>query len=636
MNLRQFAIHNVLRNRRTYMAYFLSSAFSVMIFFTYSLLLFHPDLQGELKSTSDTISALGSMGMRVAQVIIFIFSFFFLLYSVSAFLKLRKKEFGILTILGMARNQFHRLLFIENMVIGFASIIAGITVGIIFSKFILAICANILAIDQGLKFYVPMKAIWMTASAFLLLFLLISLFTSRLIKNSTVIELVKSEEKPKPEPKASLWLSLLAVILIATGYGMVLCFAILQMFSITLLFSGVGLTILGTYFLFTQLSVYAFRSLKNRDKVFFKKTNILTISELMYRMKDNAVMFFLVAIISAAAFTGIGTCLALGNPGLSEMTNPYAFSYSSTDKQKEKQTIEHIQQELTKAKFSYKMGSYTPIYTTTGVTLIKQSDYNSLAKALGYKTEDLSKNQAILTPTTVSQKNSWRLEGENTKELEIQLEGFSTKIQIKKATSYIVLPDVGNNTVVISDQLFEKIASKEKEEESSYTEFQFVVNDWQKTKDVAHQLMKDINKDGYYLNALILNWTASKQQNGLLLILSGLVGIVFFTFAASFIYFRLYADLDRDEQQYRMISKVGLSKRELNQILSRQLILLFFLPMVMAVIHSSVAFFALQRLVDFSVIKSSLYIFACFLAVQLVYFLIARWRYLNHLYKKIV
>ncbi|GIN85896.1 ABC transporter permease [Heyndrickxia sporothermodurans] len=636
MNLRQFAIHNVLRNRRTYMAYFLSSAFSVMIFFTYSLLLFHPDLQGELKSTSDTISALGSMGMRVAQVIIFIFSFFFLLYSVSAFLKLRKKEFGILTILGMARNQFHRLLFIENMVIGFASIIAGITVGIIFSKFILAICANILAIDQGLKFYVPMKAIWMTAGAFLLLFLLISLFTSRLIKNSTVIELVKSEEKPKPEPKASLWLSLLAVILIATGYGMVLCFAILQMFSITLLFSGVGLTILGTYFLFTQLSVYAFRSLKNRDYIFFKRTNILTISELMYRMKDNAVMFFLVAIISAAAFTGIGTCLALGNPGLSEMTNPYAFSYSSTDKQKEKQTIEHIQQELTKAKFSYKMGSYTPIYTTTGVTLIKQSDYNSLAKALGYKTEDLSKNQAILTPTTVSQKNSWRLEGENTKELEVQLEDFSTKIQIKKATSYIVLPDVGNNTVVISDQLFEKIASKEKEEESSYTEFQFVVNDWQKTKDVAHQLMKDINKDGYYLNALILNWTASKQQNGLLLILSGLVGIVFFTFAASFIYFRLYADLDRDEQQYRMISKVGLSKRELNQILSRQLILLFFLPMVMAVIHSSVAFFALQRLVDFSVIKSSLYIFACFLAVQLVYFLIARWRYLNHLYKKIV
>lgn len=110
MNLRQFAINNVLRNKRTYLAHFLSSAFSVMIFFIYALLLFHPELQGELKSTSDMISALGTMGMKVAQIIIFIFSFFFLLYSVSAFLKLRKKEFGILMILGMSRKQFYRLL----------------------------------------------------------------------------------------------------------------------------------------------------------------------------------------------------------------------------------------------------------------------------------------------------------------------------------------------------------------------------------------------------------------------------------------------------------------------------------------------------------------------------------------------
>ena len=92
MNMRQFATNNVLRNKRTYLAHFLSSAFSVMIFFIYAMLLFHPDLQGELKATSPMIASLGSMGIKTAQVIIFIFSFFFLLYSVSAFLKLRKKS----------------------------------------------------------------------------------------------------------------------------------------------------------------------------------------------------------------------------------------------------------------------------------------------------------------------------------------------------------------------------------------------------------------------------------------------------------------------------------------------------------------------------------------------------------------
>lgn len=635
MNLRQFAINNVLRNKRTYLAHFLSSAFSVMIFFIYALLLFHPELQGELKSTSDMISALGTMGMKVAQIIIFIFSFFFLLYSVSAFLKLRKKEFGILMILGMSRKQFYRLLFVENMIIGCAAILVGIVAGTFLSKFLLIISANILAIEKGLSFYFPIKAALVTAGAFLLLFLLISLFTSRLVRTGTVLELVKAEEKPKPEPKASPWLSLLAIILLAVGYGMVLCFAILQIISLGLLLSGVGLTILGTYFLFTQLSVYSIRSLKKRSRFFFKKTNMVTISEFMYRMKDNAVMFFLVSVISASAFTGIGTCLALGNSGLSEMINPYAFSYTSFDEKADKQAIETIKEELTKANIPFAMGSYKPIYTTNNTTLIKLSDYNQMAKALGYPTETVSTSQAILTPTTVKQKNDWRIQGQTTKQLEIVQEKMNADVTIKKALPYIVLPEVGSTTIIVSDKMYEKFSV---EDESKYRDYRFAVKNWQGTKEVAQTITKKINQgqDNYNFSALVLNWLSSKQANGLLLILSGLVGVVFFTFAASFIYFRLYADLDRDIQQYRMISKIGLSKKELSQIVTRQLVLLFFLPIVMAIIHGSVAFFALQRLVDFSVLKSSIIIFVTFGLAQVVYFFIARWRYLKHLYGKMV
>ncbi|GIN40682.1 FtsX-like permease family protein [Heyndrickxia oleronia] len=635
MNMRQFATNNVLRNKRTYLAHFLSSAFSVMIFFIYAMLLFHPDLQGELKATSPMIASLGSMGIKTAQVIIFIFSFFFLLYSVSAFLKLRKKEFGILMILGMSRKQFHRLLFVENMIIGFASIIVGIVVGIVFSKLLLIICAHILAIQAGLKFYLPLKAAFMTAGAFLLLFLLISLFTSRVIRKGTVVELVKSEEKPKPEPKASPWLSFLAVLCLVLGYGMVLWFAIMQVFSFKLLLSGVALTIVGTYFLFTQFSVYTIHNLKKKEKFFFKKTNMLTISELMYRIKDNAVMFFLVAVISASAFTGIGTCLALGNSGLSEMTNPYAFSYTSTDEKTEKQKVQQIETELKKADFPFKMGSYTPLYSSNGVTLIKLSDYNSLAKALGYKTETVKKNEAIFTPTSVTQKNAWRIKGQKIEQLDVEKGDFSTTFTVKKTLPYIVLPDIGDNTAVVADEIYEKFSRLEKEEGSYYfKEIRFVVKDWPKTKEVAQKLNKEM--DDYGFSALVLNWLYSKQENGLLFILSGLIGIVFFTFAASFIYFRLYADLNRDEQQYRMISKVGLSRKEMKQIISRQLVLLFFLPFVMALIHSSVAFFALQRLVDFSVMKSSLMIFIAFLSAQIIYFFIARWRYLKHLYKEVM
>ena len=111
-----------------------------------------------------------------------------------------------------------------------------------------------------------------------------------MIRKGTVVELVKSEEKPKPEPKASPWLSFLAVLCLVLGYGMVLWFAIMQVFSFKLLLSGVALTIVGTYFLFTQFSVYTIHNLKKKEKFFFKKTNMLTISELMYN-ESNASSF---------------------------------------------------------------------------------------------------------------------------------------------------------------------------------------------------------------------------------------------------------------------------------------------------------------------------------------------------------
>nr|WP_181153100.1 hypothetical protein [Paenibacillus sp. AR247] len=149
-------------------------------------------------------------------------------------------------------------------------------------------------------------------------------------RKGTLIELIKAEDKPKPEPKASVLLSILSALLILLGYACVLLFALRRMFSFPLLLGGVALVIVGTYFLFTQLSVYVMRAMKKRPRIFLKRTNLLTISELIYRLRDNAVMFFMVAVISATAFTGIGTALAIGDPGLAAMKNPYAFTYDST------------------------------------------------------------------------------------------------------------------------------------------------------------------------------------------------------------------------------------------------------------------------------------------------------------------
>ncbi|OME89215.1 MULTISPECIES: FtsX-like permease family protein [Paenibacillus] len=639
MNFRQFAINNVLRSKRTYIAHFLSSAFSVMIFFTYGLLSFHPQMKDGLVSSSETMSMLGTMGMTVSQYIVFVFSFFFLLYSVGAFIKVRKKEFGILLILGMSRKQLNRMLFIENILIGVAAIVAGIGTGVLFSKLILLISAKLLAVDNGLPFYFPLKALLITAAAYAVLFLLIALCSSFMLRKGTLLALVKAEESPKPQPKASPWLAVLAVLLIGAGYGMVMAFAILQIFNFILLFGGVVLVIIGTYFLFTQFSVYFMRYLQRKERFFFRRTNLLTVSELLYRIKDNAVMFFLVSVISASAFTGIGTTLAIGDPGLSAMENPYAYTYSlyNEDADKGNRHLDIIREELKKGGFDYKEAEVTPIFSDNGVMLIKLSEYNNLIQSLGYPAETLGNLEGILTPGTVSEKNSYRIDGPLNDQLEVLNGKKSEIVKVLKAETFIAVPAAYGETLVVSDRLYEDAFQAQQDQDYGYAAYHtFYVQDWKNTGDVSRSIQDRLNKNedySYYLKSLYLEWKSAQQQNGILLMVSGLVGIVFFTFAASFVYFRLYADLARDEQQYRMIAKVGLSKKELGTIITKQLVIMFFLPMLIALIHSGVAFVALQQLVDFSIVGHSLKIFIFFLSIQIIYFFITRWRYLDRLNK---
>lgn len=652
MNFRQFAINNVVRNKRIYLAHFLSSTFSVMIFFTYALLLFHPDLKEGLKGSSNTVTMLANQGFLIAEIIIFIFSFLFLLYSVGSFLKTRKKEFGIFQIIGMTRKQMNRLLFMENMCIGLAAIVTGVGLGMIFAKLILLICGSMLAVEESLRFYFPGKAIALTVGAFLILFFVIALTSSLLMRKGSLIDLVKSEEKPKPEPKASRLLALLSVILIGGGYAGVFTFVWIT-FSFPLLVGSVLLVIAGTYLLFTQLSVYAIRALKGNKRLFFRKTNLLFLSELTYRMKDNAVMFFMVSVISASAFTGIGTMLAIADPGLSSMTNPYAFTYqNSWDTSSAERHIRKIEETLIDHEVPYQKGSYIPLTDNEGNYMIKLSEYNHLAKALGYKERTLENtNDSFMTPGNLTSRKALRAEageGSSQNNFDLWVGEAHEKVRLTTPETEIVIPaEFTRDVYVVSNELYDKMNKEFKNaiqaDENFYFDrkTQFVVTDWMGTRKFAPDLIESIQNDsgsqGYFeLSALVLDWLNSKQTNGIILILSGLIGIVFFTFAASFTYFRLYADLERDEEQYRMIGKMGLSRPELRNIVTRQLLLMFFLPIVLAIIHSSVAFVALQQLVDFSVMGYTLRIFLVFASMQILFFLLVRWRYLRNMYAKLI
>ena len=322
MTFRQFAFNNVLRNKRLYIAYFFSSMFTVMVFFTFAIFAFHPAFSG------GSVNETALYGMAVSGGIIYVFSFFFVLYSMSSFLQSRKKEFGLLTVLGASSRQIRLMVFLENILIGFFATVGGIITGLIFAKAILLIAENVLIIDESLDFYFPTLAIVVTFISFTILFFCISVFVSFILRTKKLLHLIKGDKMSKGEPKASTLLAILAVLLLVLGYG-----TALYVKGIHVVFAMVPVIVvvmLGTYLLFTQASVYFIHRLKRNKPIFWRKTNMLLFSDLSYRMKDNARTFFLVAMISTVAFSAIGTLYGFQSyltKGIQQV-NQYTFTYS--------------------------------------------------------------------------------------------------------------------------------------------------------------------------------------------------------------------------------------------------------------------------------------------------------------------
>ncbi|MCS7464171.1 ABC transporter permease [Paenibacillus doosanensis] len=624
MNFRQFAFKNVIRNKRLYAGYFFSCAFSVMIFFVYSMLAFHPDLNF---SDKGSYGQGAKTSMDVSQYIIYVFTFFFILYSMSAFLKSRKKEFGIGMMLGMSGLQLRRLVFLENVMIGLASTAAGIAAGLLLSKGILMLGTSLLTLEQPLAFYWPIRAALLTFAAFTLLFLFISLFTAMILRSSSLIDLLKGTAKPKPEPKASAPLAVLAAVLLAVGYaaafivkGVLVLFALLPVAVIVSI---------GTYFLFTQLSVYVIRKLKGNQELYRSRTNLVTLSDLAYRMKDNARMFFLVAMISTVSFCAIGTLVGMKSMFTGQLSEALPVmkyeSYSGNGLEAEQTAL--IEQSLANAGIDYKpyvIHKKSSANTATNKTykFVSVTEYNFLMNDNAVVGD---KDALLFYPDDMGFGGRAR---EQTGKIASQ--DGSVFAVTQSGVMPIRLQQLGYADVaVISDAAFQAMPASQEDSAS----FVYDVTDWRSTLAVSKELnlLLEGGEKQYEFISRAYAVHENNQSFGQILLTGLFIGAVFFVAAGSFLYFRLYADLPQDCVQYRAITKLGLTEGELSRIVSVQIGLLFFVPIVVAVVHGAVALNTLQNTFGVNLFKESALVLGAFTVIQIVYFLFIRAGYVKKL-----
>jgi putative ABC transport system permease protein len=609
MDFREFAARNVIRNVRAYFAYFLSSTISAALLFSFTMLILHPNLN--IAVFPEYLQE----GIRLTIVIAYLFLCFFVFYSVSVFLKSRFKEFGILYILGASDKQIKRMIGIENILISSVSGVSGVILGLVFCKIFLAASGKLLGYN-ALLFYFPLKAMIITLVAFILMGIIISIFVTSSIKEDEVLILLKGTQKPKSEPKTSTILSLLCAGLLLGGYY----------FSITSNMNNIvyrimpvtAVVIIATYLLFSQLSVFIIKLLKKNREFYMKKTTVLWVSNLLYRIKDNTRMFFLITITSAVAFTSIGGVSAFWlNKGEEVNKNfPQAFFYASDKKDYER--LGFIEDSLKREKYNYtkvegeiKIISYSK--NTLGINIIDESTYHKLAKSFGEKAVDFNGNEAIAgTPLIIDKKDNILLNNIN--------------IKVVSRLDERVIPALYDELYILKDDEYNKI----KGDTVSFCAFN-VIN-YKDTLDICKSYNEKFKQDKHNEDYVILMKAGILESHkigyGVVMFLTIFIGIIFFVTTGSFLYNKYYMDAAEDKVKYGQLNKIGLTFKEIKKVSTIEIGVLFLLPYIVAVIHSFCALKALKNAFGMEVSTAAFLVMGSFFIIQIIYFLIIRGNYL--------
>ncbi|KOY82222.1 ABC transporter permease [Lysinibacillus macroides] len=642
MTFRQFAYRNVVRNSRIYGAFFMASFFSVAVFFIYSMLMFHPDIE---RGILGEVSLIGMVG---AEIVLVLFTLFFLYYSMSAFLEARSHEFAILLHLGMEKRQMNRLVFLETMIIGSGSIIVGIIFGFSFSKFFFMIVREILHLEE-LPLYVSWEPFLLTIGVFTSAFVVISFISVYFTRERKLRDLIKGSDYLSSLATYSKIRAIYGVALILATYILAFVVGHTSFIELTLLipFSAT----FGTYYFFSD-SVPCFIDLaRGKRKFYWRRYRLLSLAEQTHIMMDNVKMFFVVTMVSTLAFLAVGILATMSSYTIQyDRLNPLGLVYKGdVDNPYEREHINSLRLQLEDKGLSYQLSRFVVIkqtssFTQNEVEVFRESDMNVLLSSYSYPLLNLAAGEAVFIP--YSEDSLKKLKN---RVVHTVLEENAIPITIDSVYPKIVFPGsiVSVNSIVISDEDFAKLIRPILDKDirqPSYHLFTFVIPQWMETKEIGKEIAsletnlyfnkKDKFSPFYFENAG-LNYSYILATYSLFTLVGVLVATVFLLAAGSFVYFKLHTSLEREKRKFDVLKRMGLTDGELKKLVNRHLFPQFFLPWGVAMMHSAFAFLMVQGILkdiaNISIVKEVFFAFGFFVFIQVVYFYLIRWRYISHI-----
>lgn len=655
MTLRDIAYKNIKGNFNRYVMYYLSNTLVVMVFFIFANFIFNPTVSNV--KTLGTRGLLAANTMIVCEVLILVFTFLFTFYSISNFLRSREKEFGLLSMFGLTKAEIRRYVMYENIIVSFISIITGLLLGILFSKLFFMAITVIMALDVEVPFLISTKAVIITALSFIALFQGISFIVTFRIKNNNIAELLRGARVAQPVPKFSVVKTVLAILFIVIGYGLAVLSGV---WIILAMFPVLFFTVTGTYFLFSQFSVYITTKLKRNRKLFYNGTNMITLSQIIYKLKDNAKVLFIVSILGAITLTASASVYSVQQSikAKIQMSNPHDISFMEVgaglnDMSILKKTEEILEKHGNELKYKNqfillkaknpdkptvdKNKKQNPFSNpnTEDFYVMSSSDYNILAEQFNREKVTLTEGKVYVNSydfVIMGAKDEYIFINNEYLNLIINGELNRFKLSGEAIGGAVNVDRSRTNIAVVSDVDFERFkVNTPQEEQIMY--YGYNVKDWQKSADAVREISSIVPKnDNIYFTEKLVLFAETMRTTSLFLFIGTFISILFFIATGSIIYFKMFNEIQKDRQEFISLRKIGMTDGETRRIVSTQTFIVFFLPFIVTFSHASFALIALSNLLGDNITIYFLTIAIIYLAFQTFYYLFAKTMYIKQIH----
>lgn len=629
VSLFDFAIKTILRDFKTYLYYFLNCIFSVLIFFLFSVLSFHPTLK-----IIDAQSTLGFI-LISSEFISILFSMIFIAYSVNNFLKSRSRHFGLISIIGCSKKQLNTIIFFENATIGFMAILSGISLGIILSKLFLLIAAKLIR-NIELGFYFPIKAILLTTIVLGLIFTLISYITPKFLRKQKILALIKKDAQPEDNSKVMNYMFTLFLILISIAFFqnkiivkysfMVFPYIIINI----LLFIVTNYIILCKFIdIFIKINVYTGK--------YYRKTNMIAISNIQNTKVSTLQTLTLCTILYCITLLSIifMSSSAVNVELQTKKITPQTFLYMPwTQDAPVNNDLKIIETELKNFPGYKKLES--KVYITENnkrQAIMPTSEYNQIATFLNYDKISLASNEAYVVSGNVKQELTKIPEYTKTAIYpytgELKINGHSQKL--------IALSGVFNSITILSDDTFKKLYTKSYPVLIESNFYSYNLDNWTIYNNVGKEITSKLKNTIDSRKAAFISaphyYENDRLTKNLIFYVGSIMCFSFILAMSSFIYSKLYSNIEKDCEKYKNIIKLGLSKKELFKILSSNLKLIIFTPFVLSIVYMWIGVLFVEKYIIISNIPITAKYTIIYTFIQVVLYIIIKKSYQKNIEK---